>query len=358
MASTPLVRTYSSGTLERIESSPASVTWGLACFLALLSCALYSFNGELLQFLQGPDSSQAPPIISPMLNVVLCHLGGLLFAPHFLFWRHGGIDGGREGGGVSVRRGSLFCALILMGYNYAWLLSARHLATGVTNAIFQSSIALIFVAGVFLFRDTTLAPAQLLGVAFAIGGAFLAGAPGGGGTDEAQVVWFGVFLASCASVGNAVYQVAFKYLYGHLKEDFRFLAHFGCWVSLWHVLVILPLVVLAHLVGFETLEFPTRGLDVLETLTSACIASTVNALYICIIMWGATMLLPCASALSVPCTVMLDFLLHHTVMGRVEACGYVMVVLSVFLILDLHKAVLRCFRNTGEGNHSREEMSS
>merc|ERR1712216_375895 len=122
------------------------------------------------------------------------------------------------------------------------------------------------------------------------------------GTDAG----LGIFLALCASVGCMAYQVLFKYLYGHLKSDARFLAHIGAWVSIWHIVAILPLAFLAHIIGVEKMEWPHSKLAISGTLASACIASTVNAMYICIVMWGSSMLLPCASAFSIPCTVALD----------------------------------------------------
>lgn len=302
----------------------------LAPVLAILSCVLYSCNGELLQFLQlhAPNGGNA----SPLLNLIICHLGGLVFAPQFLNYKPTGVN-------VNVKLTSLLLACLLMGYNYCWLLSARFLAAGLTNAIFQTSVAFVYLAGVAVFNDK-LESMQLVGVAFALGGSFLASGLGSNNPGP-QNLQLGIFLALCAAIGMMLYQVLFKYLYGHLKGDAHFLAHIGAWVSIWHIIAILPLAVLAHFAGFEHMQLPHGNLAVGGTVLSACIASTVNAMYICIVMWGSFMLLPCAQALSVPFTVGLDMFLHHVVPAKMEMFGHMMVLTSVILIMGLDKAALR-----------------
>merc|ERR1719382_1887313 len=66
----------------------------------------------------------------------------------------------------------------------------------------------------------------------------------------------GVALAFVAALGVSIYQVLFRHLFGHWKHDARFLAFFGAWVSVWHVLVVLPLLCLSSWVGIETLVLP------------------------------------------------------------------------------------------------------
>jgi drug/metabolite transporter (DMT)-like permease len=331
----PLENDFSATSIRR-----PGLYYTLAPVLAILSCVLYSCNGELLQYMQLHAGSGGHA--SPLLNLIICHMGGLVFVPHFLFWKPAGIFDG----GLSVPVGSLLLAFILMGYNYAWLSSARFLAAGLTNAIFQTSIAFVCFANAIVFREK-LEGIQLLGVGFALGGSFLAsGYENTPSTQTSQSdVRLGIFLALIASVGMMLYQVLFKYLYGHLKNDARFLAHIGAWVSVWHVVAIFPLACVAHAAGFEAMQLPHSNLAVFGTLLSACIASTVNAMYICIVMWGSAMLLPCASALSVPFTVALDMALHHVVPGKLEMTGHFMVVLSVVLIMG--------FRSTFPGHLSK-----
>jgi len=326
-ATTPLTG-EAPGSPRRIQKYAA-----LAPILAVFSCVLFSCNGELLQFLQLHASNEGH--VSPMLNLVLCHLGGLLLVPHFLFWKPLGYS---EGIGMNVQLGSLLMAILLMSYNYCFLLSARLLSVGLTNAIFQTSVAFVFIASIAVFRED-VDRIQIFGVALALGGSFLASGAESSSGEVSKDVHTGIFLALCAALLCMVYQVSFKYLFGHFKSDARFLAHFGAWVSVWHLIVIFPLVCLASAAGFETMQFPHGNLMIFGTMASAIIASTVNAMYICMVMWGSSMLLPCASALSVPFVVGLDIVFHHVVPARAEVCGHLMVVMSVVLIMRLHQYV-------------------
>eukprot|EP00434_Breviolum_minutum_P045681 symbB.v1.2.041010.t1/scaffold7742.1/size9585/1 len=63
--------------------------------LAMASCVLYCLNGELLQALQAQEGHHA----SPLLNLLFCHLGGLLLVPHF---GHLGILEVSKTGGIKV----------------------------------------------------------------------------------------------------------------------------------------------------------------------------------------------------------------------------------------------------------------
>lgn len=328
----------------------------LAPILAVLSCVLFCCNGELLQALQRHTGGGGGA--SPLFNLTLCHLGGLLFAPHFLQRDEaakGEISPAITGGPAnSPRFVALFFSFLIMGYNYAWLLSAKLVPMCLTNAVFQTSVAFVYLASTSLFSEPLTFP-RLIGVALSllgsalasgVGDAFVArplhpvpvSAPHASSTSAATAT--GVLLALLAALGLTVYQVLFKHMYGHLKGDWRFLAYFGAWVSVWHVLAILPLVVLASQLGVEPLEIPTGRAAVAATMASAAIASTVNALNLCIVMWGSPMLLPCSSALSVPLTVALDAAFHGARPSPVEFLGHLMVVVSVVLIMELYTSGL------------------
>uniref|UniRef100_A0A7S4PVW2 EamA domain-containing protein n=1 Tax=Alexandrium monilatum TaxID=311494 RepID=A0A7S4PVW2_9DINO len=342
----PEAPSFRSGACEGSDACGQGGWWrpsALAPVLALLSCVLYCVNGELLQALQTRTSaSEGHP--SPLLNLVLCHLGGLAFAPHFLgkpppVAPAAGPVTAAGGLAAHPRSASLLLTLVLMGYNYAWLMSARFLAAALTNAIFQTSIALVYLASVLLFGEP-LTLLRFVGVFLSLAGSALASGLGPGaaalssGTTGLDVR-AGVALALMASVGVTVYQVLVRHWYGHLKHDVRFLAYFGAWVSVWHLLAVLPLVLLAHLAGVEELCLPRGWFAVVGTAVSATIASTVNGLYLCVVMWGSPMLLPCASAFSVPLTVALDSVLHGVRLGAAETLGHTMVLLSVVLIMEL-----------------------
>lgn len=360
--------TCSKGTDEVVPTAKAgaadlmrSAAWQstvLAPVLAVLSCILFCFNGQLLQALQMQTPADERHA-SPMLNLLLCHVGGLVFLPSYgscTFEPHAkatGLVSGTPSAGVLGRiasrprfAASLF-AILLMGYNYCWLLSTRYVTISVTNATFQTSVGFVYAASVPLFGEP-LKSSRILGVVCVVTGSMLAsgmiGSPlasasTGGAmltTESSLKSAAGVVLALGAAIGVALYQVLFRLCFGHLKHDARFLAFFSAWVGVWHVLVLLPLVVLASAAGLEQLELPSGFLSVTGTLISAALASAVNILYLCIALWGTPMLLPCASGLSVPVTVVLDGVLHGSVPGAPEALGHVVVMLSVVLILNLH----------------------
>lgn len=308
----------------------------LALVLALVSCVLFCLNGELLQALQlHTDPDEGHP--SVLVNLIFCHCGGLVFVP----WVFG--SPGREGSMAGpappsavpgVRSMSLLLATLLMSYNYCWLHSATFLTVSLTNAIFQLSIALVYIASVLLFGEP-MTMNRMLGVLLALMGSAISS--GGGGAVEAGLsrTSSGIALALMAAVGVTAYQVLFRHQFYHLKNDVTFLAYFGAWVSIWHIVVFVPLAVLAHFVGIEQFELPVGKLAIAGTLVSACIASTVNGIYLLIVMWGSPMLLPCSSALSVPLLVALDALFHGVVPSRLECIGHTMVVFSVLLIMDV-----------------------
>jgi multidrug transporter EmrE-like cation transporter len=338
------------------EAEDAFASWQanvLAPLLALLSCVLYCCNGELLQALQVRlDASQGHP--SVLLNLTCCHLGGLLFIKQAR-WQPKTHTSGPSLTQLRVGALSLVFACLIMAYNYAFLCAARFLSLGLVNAIFQTSIGMVYVASVVLFAER-LSVSRMLGVALCLAGTALAGGGSSLSLSAPEITGAGpgFLLSLLAAMGVTVYQVLFKLVFGHLKNDVGFLMHFGFWVSVWHVLVMGPLILLVDMVGFEELELPRSSLAIAGTLSSAVIASTVNALYLCIIMWGSPMLLPCASAFSVPLTVGLDAFLHGLQPGRMEALGHIVVVLAVALILDLPNV----FRGPDAGQKSVLPASS
>eukprot|EP00445_Apocalathium_hangoei_P012838 CAMPEP_0203867814 /NCGR_PEP_ID=MMETSP0359-20131031/16742_1 /ASSEMBLY_ACC=CAM_ASM_000338 /TAXON_ID=268821 /ORGANISM="Scrippsiella Hangoei, Strain SHTV-5" /LENGTH=373 /DNA_ID=CAMNT_0050786123 /DNA_START=97 /DNA_END=1218 /DNA_ORIENTATION=- len=318
----------------------------MAPAMALLSCVLFCLNSELLQALQThtPAEERRP---SPGLNLLLCHLGGLVFAPNFLLST--AYDTPAVSPGADYKTGlsamlsrrprlcALLFALLLMGYNYCWLLSAGFLAASVTTALFQTSVGMVYAMSVPLFGEP-LTFLRVLGIGLLILGSMLAsGVTGDKFHNSAASTGFGAGLAFAftAAVGVALYQVLFRHLFGQWKHDVRFLAFFGAWISVWHVLVILPLLCLSSWWGFEALVLPRGHLAVGGSLVAAVIASTVNTLSLCIALWGSVMLLPCVSALSVPLMLCLDMGLHHVFPGREELAGQVLIVLGVVLVMDL-----------------------
>lgn len=320
-----------------------------------MAIVLFCMNGELLQALQG-HMPKGEEHASPLLGLLFCHLGGLVLAPHFA-----GIDAefeppsdirgllGGNGGGVKgflatrPRITALIFALFLMGYNYAWLLSTRFLPVASTNALFQTSVGLVYALSVCLFGEALTSP-RVAGVVLAIAGSLLAsgifaGSMPGTATSHVFKSAPGVGLALTAAVGVAIYQVLFRFIFEHLKQQPRFIAFFSAWIGIWHVLVVLPLIVMADFAGIETMQLPRGFHALLGTGISALLASAVNVLYLCIALWGSPMLLPCTSILIVPLSVLLDLMIHRSFPTLIELLGHVSVVVAVMLILNLKEAV-------------------
>merc|ERR1712157_385377 len=148
-----------------------------------------------------------------------------------------------------------------------------------TNAVFQTSVAFVYGASIVLFGEP-LTNLRMLGVGLALFGSLMASgvlnAEGTSGVGSVTIE--GVALASIAAMGVALYQVCFRFIFGHLKNDVHFIAFFSAWLSIWHVVVVLPMICIASFAGFETLQLPYGFHAVLGTVLSAMIASTVNIL--------------------------------------------------------------------------------
>ena len=123
-----------------VDASEVSYRRYLLPCLIFCSCFLYCVNSELLQALQVGGGH-----VSPLLNLLCCHLGGLLAAPYFLC----GSGSARIhyiGENHRIVLPSLVMAGLLMGYNYCAILSFTHISASMGNAIFQSSIAFACIA--------------------------------------------------------------------------------------------------------------------------------------------------------------------------------------------------------------------
>lgn len=303
--------------------------------LAVLATVLFSANGELLQVMQRHELP-GETHVSPMLNLIICHIGGLAFAPLFLGGAPGSVRAMPLG---SVPMASALAAVLLMGYNYAWLRSAMLVPAALTNAVFQTSIAFVYLASVAFFAEP-LTLAKISAVALALSGSFLASggrrllAPG-----ALLDTSIGVAFAVLAALGNTAYQVAFRALYGQLKHDPKFLAYFYAWIGVSHVAVILPG---AH--ALEHMRLPSGTMSTAGTATAAAIATVVNCLSLCVVSWGSPMLLPCATALSIPVTLLLDLALHGIRPSAEEAFGQCLIVAAFAVLTDLHAQVAALLR--------------
>lgn len=304
----------------------------LAPFLATMAMMIYCFNGELLQALQKNADGGHP---SKLLNLVICHLGGIVFLP--LAFNPSSYESTAHLSPAALsqaRWGSILFSVLLMTYNYFWISAGTFLSIGMVTAVFQTSIAFVYIWSIYVFGESVRA-SKVLGVVLAVAGVILASGCVTHDLSSSQEITGGVLLALAAAIGVSVYQVLFKYMYGHLKNDGGFLMYFMAWISIIHLAVILPLVVVAHYAGWEQLQLPSTKGTMLVTAVTGVLASTVNMLTLTIVLWGSPMLMPCAFVLSIPLTVIMDIFLHNVYPARIEWFGHLAIVISVALILQI-----------------------
>ncbi|CEL99691.1 unnamed protein product [Vitrella brassicaformis CCMP3155] len=353
--------------------------FGLSVALAFLAVLLFCLNGELLQWLQSRGAQR----VSPMLNIWLCHVGGVLFVPFYLslfrgsnsdeqqnddgremdeemtgVWFHTRQDDGRctrraGRGGVGMRSVlisqeltgrrlvvlSVVLSFALIAYNYCWSLSAYFVPVNVTNAAFQTSVAFVYCASVVFLRSALTTP-KVLAVIGALAGAYLASSPNGSVLwveghegQGAKGVTLGVFIGLTSAFLNAVYQVGFKKTFRN--PDMHFMGLYGILVALAHIVFILPVVALFHFAGWERIEFPTEPSMVVGVVVSAAVAFGVNCLSVVVIALHSPLLLTCAFALAIPISLLLDLSLHSSLthISPTAIIGDLMIVVA-FLILS------------------------
>jgi len=166
--------------------------------------------------------------------------------------------------------------------------------------------------------------------------------------------WTPFVLAAAALY--AVYQVMFKYLFNHVKNDVTFLGHFVAWVGIWNMVVFLPLIFIADWMGFESLALPHGTYALIGVLMLIIGCMVIKVMSLCIVLWGSPMLLPCANAVSVPFQVFLDFLVYGIVPGRIEILGHVLIVTSVMSIMELTPRSLKSLASLGKMNGSTLDL--
>lgn len=303
----------------------------IAIGLALVSVFVFSGNGELLQALQ---LSGGQVEISPIANLILCHSGGLLFVPYLI--KNSPTLADSNVSRTYVFGASLLFALVLMGYNYAWIKSATFLPVALTNSICQTSVMFVYVASVAMFGEP-LTWRRSVGVLCCLSGLMLASgfSPTLGISKVGVGMEAGAWLAALSALGVTLYQVLFRRMFCTCKSDVHFLIYFFACVSIVHIVIILPLALLASAMGLEEFKFPSTPGGITAAFISGAMASAVNMLYLCVMSWGRPMLMPCTNVLTIPTLVVLDILFHGIVPPAVEVIGHVLIVASIVLILDV-----------------------
>jgi len=270
------------------------------------SAILFTLNGELFQSLGAQGS------VSPLFNLWLCHLGGLAFSP--LLWQHRDALAGILDG--SFWKGTAVLAALVVAYNYAWLLSARHLPIGLTNLFFQSSLVFSYLGSVVCgYEDCSRA--SLLAVALCMLGVVVACWQDQGGLGGMNPTGAGLGLA--AALGCSGYQLAWKGLLGARGAPSWLLYCAAGWaVSFFH-LVGTPLLVLAHY-SFEPVVLPAWE-AVGPVCVTVVVAFLVNVLNVLTIVEGSPVVFCLGNALTLPTAFIADALLKKEAITRPDVLG-------------------------------------
>jgi len=291
----------------------------VACGLAVLSVVLFVLNGEMLQFMQ----SGGGHTVSPLVNIWACHLAGLALLP----WAG---PGWKKLSSLMqpdwLVTSVVVLSVLLMCYNYFWVLSSREMPVAMVNAVFQSSVGTTYLFSVVFLNNSRFSQTKTAAVILAIIGAYLACAskddPEHPGSRHS-----GLLLAGLAVIGNTAYQIAFKRWFGQVAgTDASVAIVYLVGVSAVHLVFITPLLGLAHLTGFETAVLPQVGRNLAGVLLTAVIAFFVNGLWILVLMLGSPVVLSCAFGLAIPLSLGFDMCFHHVQINFEQVLGHLMVI--------------------------------
>eukprot|EP00927_Polykrikos_kofoidii_P031844 TRINITY_DN27286_c0_g1_i1.p1 TRINITY_DN27286_c0_g1~~TRINITY_DN27286_c0_g1_i1.p1 ORF type:complete len:364 (+),score=29.03 TRINITY_DN27286_c0_g1_i1:63-1154(+) len=310
--------------------------------LAFLTITAYSFNSQVFVWIGHAEFT------SKLFELWICHVGLLIFAPFFVLSGRGFtseineyIELGKTR--LSFVRGALIAACFQMEIYYLWFATSMLLPTQLLAAIFQSSIAVVYVLSV-AFLGETCQRSKVSAVGVAIIGVVLASyspphvrssdngessTPGLYPTDGGTV-FLGVLMALGANVSNAVYQVWFKHSFGSRSP--RFMLFFCVSLGTAHLFPILPMLGLFHKLGWKDarifMDLKTgqqASLVILAASISACVI--IGSLLVIALesplFWSSFQLL------AVPLSVFFDFIIRGLVPKPLGVIGYVLIVSSV-----------------------------
>lgn len=305
-----------------------------APILAFLMAALFGFNAELMETMARGEVDHAA---SPLVNLLLVHSTGILFAPVLL---RGPPPELSKTTATWMPMAAMGFSLLMMAFNWLYVKSSQGIDLNILNVIFQSSVAFVYVASVLFFGEPVTCP-RLFGVILAMGGCVLAtpeGAPShaqavGGLKDMPQAEVVGYILALGAALGFTIYQVLMRFAYSDAKSSPNFIIYFMGWIGLMHAVAITPLVVVADRLGFEHMQLPTTSIGVSMLATSAALGLCVNLLQLTMVLFCGPMTLSAAMALTMPVSVFLDYAVRGISPPSTDLIGTLLVIIAFVLLL-------------------------
>lgn len=318
----------------------------------------YSFGSQVFVWIGKADFG------GKLFELFLFHVGTIVFLPCFVATKScKDIVGEYTSTGKpvsSLGMNVLIAALFQMNTYYLWFLASVRIPTQALAAIFQSSIAVVYILSV-VFLDERVTQAKNIGVVLAILGVVITsvatanaalppgnGAPtanststaiaSGGGDDKPDEIQNEIFLGLCfavaAELSKSCYQVWFKKNLGSPSGLFMLL--FGSLVSVAHIFPILPVIVILGAFGFSDarIGFDATGQAVGLTLLAAINAATVNIGFLMVIALETPLFLASMQLLAIPLSVLFDATIHSPPINPSLQCipGYILIFIAfVFL---------------------------
>eukprot|EP00397_Hematodinium_sp_SG-2012_P038376 GEMP01041738.1.p1 GENE.GEMP01041738.1~~GEMP01041738.1.p1 ORF type:complete len:426 (+),score=59.49 GEMP01041738.1:121-1398(+) len=249
------------------------------------------------------------PAVSNLLLLFICHISGLLYAPIWYVTKWGksivAESVTRYGVNHILLCGS-FMTIAQMGINYCWTLASTRMPIQTLSSIFQSSAFLIYLLSIpVLGEKATLN--KSLGVLLSAVGVIIASTYSPSNGPAVAYSSYGIMFALTGEVFKVVYQVWFKYVYD--DPGLKFVFFMSSVIGFLHIVLILPLILLADSMGWERLHFNvTDSLSsILQVNFAAVCASMVNVGSLLVIAWSSPTLWSTTQCLIIPFSVALDY---------------------------------------------------
>merc|ERR1719291_2902 len=226
----------------------------------------------------------------------------------------------------------MIAAVFQMLIYYLWFEASLLIPTSLVAAIFQSSIAFVYVLSLcflgerFRWGKTGGVVLAVLGIAVATG-ALSGGAPEGGASTK------GVFLALFSELSKATYQVWFKWTFGETTPRFTML--FGGSVGLAHIFPVLPILAVLNTLGVQDARMGVSSWtpqQFLLILLGATIAGSVNVGSLTVIALRSPLFWASVQMLAIPMSVFFDLVIRGIVPDTPNILGYILIMAAFPLL--------------------------
>jgi len=304
------------------------VSW----IVAGIAVIAYSFNSQVFVWVGQADYG------GKLFELFLFHVAIVVVSPYFFLTGIEGVVaeftlGGRPAWKLGA--GVVVAAFFQMEIYYLWFLAAVRLPTKILAAIFQSSIAVVYLLSVIFLKEPVTWQ-KLLGIVCAIIGvgiASLVGHPEN--ADEKHEHFLGVAFALAADLSKAVYQVWFKVSFGEPSPKFMLL--FGALIGAVHIFPILPIIAILDFFGVPDarISFEASGNAIGLVILAAIIAAAVNLGFLTTIALESPIFLSSMQLLAIPLSIFFDATVrsppHYPGLWRLP--GYFFILLAFLLLM-------------------------